>query len=132
MDISFDLASNHDFYSAIKSTVNVVGLIDGEVVGGYDIRTDQSSINSIGHIGYKVETKYRNKGIGTKLCEKAIQDARTRFSIKDIIICCQHDNIGSRRIIEKCGGKLVSSGMCHNHKHELLRFIISESIGVKL
>ncbi len=124
MNISFDDACNHGIPKC-EGTHGFVALVDGKVAGDFDIRTNQSSIDAIGHIGYEVKKEFRGRGIGTKLCEEALRQARTKFGISDVIICCASDNIHSRRIIEKCGGRFLSEKKCCTGAHMLLRFVIS-------
>lgn len=58
-----------------------------------------------GHIGYKIRPSQRRKGYGSLLCKLAIEKARQR-GIRDILITCDEDNTGSRKIIEANGGIL--------------------------
>ncbi len=59
-----------------------------------------------GHIGYRIRPSQRQKGYGKLLCKLGIEKARQR-GIGDILITCDEDNIGSRRIIEANGGVFV-------------------------
>ncbi len=62
----------------------------------------------LGDIGYSIEEEYRNYGYATealtllseKLCEEGIPD---------FWICVYKDNIGSIKVVEKNGGKLLKS-----------------------
>lgn len=58
-----------------------------------------------GHIGYGIRSSERNKGYATKLLELTLGKAR-ELGIKEVLITCNPDNIGSRRVAEKNGGKL--------------------------
>ena len=58
-----------------------------------------------GHIGYKIRPSERRKGYGKLICRLAIGEAR-KLGIGDILITCDDDNIGSRKIIEANGGQL--------------------------
>lgn len=83
-------------------------IVDGGVYGGeLDLR---HSLNDGlrrygGHIGYKIRPSQRRKGYGTLLCRLGIEEARKR-GIKDLLITCDDDNIGSRKVIEANGGRL--------------------------
>lgn len=58
-----------------------------------------------GHIGYKIRPSERRKGYGTLICRLGIEQARRR-NIRDILVTCDDDNIGSCKIIESNGGVL--------------------------
>ncbi len=58
-----------------------------------------------GHIGYTIVPSQRRQGYGTLICKLGIVEARAR-GIGDILITCDDDNIGSRKIIEANGGLL--------------------------
>ena len=83
-------------------------IVDGAAyVGELDLR---HSLNDAlrrygGHIGYKIRPSQRRKGYGTLLCRFGIEEARKR-GIRDILITCDDDNIGSQKIIEANGGLL--------------------------
>ena len=58
-----------------------------------------------GHIGYFVVPSERKKGYGTELLKYALIKAREK-GLEKVLITCDETNVGSRRIIEKCGGVL--------------------------
>lgn len=80
---------------------------DGEIVGRVSIRhhlTDQLAKIG-GHIGYVVVPAHRRKGYATALLKQGLTIARD-LGIEDVLLTCDADNIGSRKVIEKCGGEL--------------------------
>ena len=58
-----------------------------------------------GHIGYKIRPSYRRRGYGKLVCQLGIDQARL-LGIRDILITCDDNNIGSYKIIEANGGVL--------------------------
>lgn len=56
-----------------------------------------------GNIGYFVRPSMQKKGYGTKLLKFALLKAR-ELGLEKILITCDKDNVGSRRVIEKNGG----------------------------
>lgn len=58
-----------------------------------------------GHIGYDVRPSARRRGHGTAMLRAALP-LTAELGIDPALITCDHDNIGSRRIIEACGGVL--------------------------
>jgi predicted acetyltransferase len=86
-------------------------LIDNdEFVGHVNIRHKlNDQLEKIGgHIGYAIRPSKRKKGYGTKILESALSKAKERGFPK-VMVTCDTDNIASRKIIEKHGGKLIDS-----------------------
>lgn len=83
-------------------------LIDnGEFIGRVQIRhefTDQLFKHG-GHIGYYIRPTKRKMGYGTKILEMALVEAK-KLGFEKVMVSCNDDNIGSRKIIEANGGVL--------------------------
>jgi predicted acetyltransferase len=60
----------------------------------------------LGHIGYSVVPWKRGKGYATRALQLLIPDAR-REGLAFVELTTDADNVGSRRVIEANGGKLV-------------------------
>lgn len=58
-----------------------------------------------GHIGYDVRRSRRRQGHATAMLRAALPVARD-LGIESALVTCDHDNVASRRVIEKCGGAL--------------------------
>lgn len=58
-----------------------------------------------GHIGYFVVPDERKKGYGTELLKYVLIKAKEK-GLDKVLVTCDETNIGSRKIIEKCGGVL--------------------------
>jgi predicted acetyltransferase len=58
-----------------------------------------------GHIGYDVRPTARRRGHATAMLAAALPAAR-RLGIDSALITCEHDNVGSRAVIERNGGAL--------------------------
>jgi len=56
-----------------------------------------------GHIGYDIAPAHRMKGHGTAMLRAALPIA-AQLGVAKALITCDNDNIGSRKIIEACGG----------------------------
>jgi predicted acetyltransferase len=56
-----------------------------------------------GHIGYDVRPTARRRGHATAMLRAALPVA-AGLGISSALITCDHDNIGSRKVIEACGG----------------------------
>lgn len=58
-----------------------------------------------GHIGYDVRSSRRRRGHATAMLAAALPVAR-RLGIDSVLVTCDDDNLGSRRVIERNGGAL--------------------------
>jgi predicted acetyltransferase len=58
-----------------------------------------------GHIGYSVRESERRKGYGALMLKLALPEAR-KAGLDKVLITCNDENIGSRKIIEGAGGVL--------------------------
>lgn len=73
---------------------------NNELIGGIDV---VGYLEGVPVIGYNLSRKYWNKGIMTEACKRVIE---LLFSLnhEKIIIEAMVENIGSNRVIQKCGG----------------------------
>lgn len=83
----------------------LVGVVDGHVVGRLSIRHRLNEfLKRIGgHIGYGIIKSYRRQGYGTQMLQQALPICSS-LGIKKVLITCDIDNLGSQKVIERCGG----------------------------
>ncbi len=82
------------------------GVFDDErLIGGFNLRhvIKGDLINYGGNIGYLIIPSERGKGYGTKLLCLALEKAQI-LGIKNVLVSCGVDNVGSNRVIENNGG----------------------------
>lgn len=77
-----------------------------------------------GHIGYSVRPSERRKGYASQMLQLCLGKAR-ELDLKRVLITCDEDNIGSRRVIEKAGGKLENVVIEKDSDKRTLRFWIT-------
>lgn len=77
-----------------KSTGNTIGYVQ---------LFDHNSVHKKAEIGYFLMPTYWNKGIGTEITKAVISYAFMHLNVVRLQIACDPRNIGSARIIEKCG-----------------------------
>ncbi len=85
-------------------------LCDGEVAGMVNLRPEAETHPYLmrygGHIGYSVRPSMRNRGIGTRMLRDVLELCRNEYHLKRVLITCNEDNEGSRRVILNNGGVL--------------------------
>jgi predicted acetyltransferase len=93
---SFNLVDNQD---------NTIGLVQirHKPSNGIGVPAEYAS-----HIYYEINKNERKKGYGTIALTLALKEAN-KMGIKPIIVTCDKNNTGSKKIIEKNGGILIDS-----------------------
>ena len=109
----------------VANTFLIGVLDDGRIVGRISIRHELNEILFTlgGHIGYMVVPKCRRQGYGTRLLAEAIPVAH-KLKIDRILVTCDEDNIGSRKIIEANGGVYENTFSTPNMKQPKRRYWI--------
>ncbi len=74
---------------------------DGKMIGVIDFHSIR--YGDVGEIGYVINKKYWNQGYVTEACKKIIEVGFNSVGLRIIQISHHVDNIGSRKVIEKCG-----------------------------
>jgi predicted acetyltransferase len=89
--------------------VSTFWLIDdeGEYAGSTNVRhvLNDYLLDYGGHIGYTIRPSKRRRGHGREICRLALVEAK-KLGLDRVLITCDDDNVGSRRIIESNGGVL--------------------------
>ena len=86
-------------------------LIDhGEFVGRLNLRykLDADLLKFGGHIGYEVRPSRRKQGYGTYMLHLGLEKAKAA-GIHNVLVTCDENNIGSKKIIEYNGGQLENA-----------------------
>jgi predicted acetyltransferase len=86
--------------------VSTFWLVDGDdYVGSTNVRHELNAYlrDYGGHIGYTIRPSKRRMGYGTEICKLALEESK-RIGLKRVLITCDDDNVGSRKIIERNGG----------------------------
>ena len=86
----------------IKETNTLIGMVSIR----HNLNENLKKIG--GHIGYSIHPKYRHKGYGTKQLSMAL-DICKKMGIEKVLITCDENNIGSRKVILNNGGKFFDS-----------------------
>lgn len=97
-----DWVLSSTFFALCKDTGNIVGMIDIRHHIQHPFLSEYG-----GHIGYCVRPSERCKGYGTKMLELGLNYARM-LGLEKVMLGCYSDNVGSIKMIERCGGKLFA------------------------
>ena len=81
------------------------GLSENQLIGGIDV---VGYDNGIPVIGYNLSRTYRNHGYMTKACQCLLNYLFSQ-GYEQVRIDAVTENIGSNRVIRKCGGILVKT-----------------------
>ncbi len=78
---------------------------EGRLIGGIDV---VGYVDGVPVIGYNLSRAYWGRGIMTEACRRVL-DYLFSQGFETVRIDAMVENVGSRRVIEKCGGELVKT-----------------------
>ena len=78
---------------------------DGALIGGIDV---VGYLDGIPVIGYNLAKKYWNQGYMTEACRKLLEYLFSQ-GYTEVRIDAMVDNIGSNRVIQRCGGVFIGA-----------------------
>lgn len=99
---------------------------NNKLVGTIDLRHELNDnyFSRLGHVAYYIKPEERKKGCATKALSLALQKYKKQ-KIEKVLITCLEDNVASRKVIEKNGGKLEKSFYDDITKKYIQRFWIN-------
>ena len=79
---------------------------NNKLIGASNLRhyLTEEGLKLWGHIGYGIRPTERKKGLATKLLKLTMQEAK-KMNIDKVLLGAYVGNIGSWKVIEKCGGQ---------------------------
>lgn len=83
-----------------------VAEIDGRIAGRVSVRFELTDYLAElgGHIGYAVVPRFRRRGVACALLRRGL-DTLARLGVEYALVTCDDDNVASRGVIEKLGGR---------------------------
>lgn len=98
-----------------------------KLIGVINVRPDIENnyyLSTIGgNIGYEIRPSERNKGYGTKMLKLGLDECR-KFGLKQVLIVCLENNIGSKKVIENNRG-ILENKIVDNMGNIYLRYWIN-------
>lgn len=88
------------------------------------MRIRHQEVKCAGHIGYDISPDFRNRGFGFQILNLALEKA-IKIGIKEVILTCNIDNMGSKKIIEKNKGKLLGTIFDEEENEYLYKYSIT-------
>lgn len=88
----------------------LIGVVDGKIVGRVSIRHQLDEFLRVvgGHIGYGIVPSCRQRGYATEILRQSIPICSS-LGIDRVLLTCAVDNVGSQKVIERCGGIFEST-----------------------
>ncbi|HZU67854.1 MAG TPA: GNAT family N-acetyltransferase [Ktedonobacteraceae bacterium] len=76
-----------------------------------------------GHIGYEIRPSKRRRGYGSQILKLGLQKAK-ELGLYRVLLTCDENNIGSKKIIEKNGGQFENAIKSDDSPVKKLRYWI--------
>jgi len=110
----------------VPSTLYVLTDFKGYIYGAVSFRHELNSYleDFGGHIGYGIRKSEQKKGYGTLQLKLTLDLIKSKGYDK-VLVTCDEDNIGSKKVIEANGGRL--EGKIYKHDAYVLRYYIDLS-----
>ena len=123
-------------YGKVRENIYLAFDKTGRMVGIADLRLEENNFiaNFVGRIGYTVRPSERGKGYATEILKAVLEQAEA-LGMRNVLVTCNEDNVGSAKVIEKAGGKLVGivphPGFPNVKRYRFLTEAVDDSEGEK-
>ena len=102
-------------------------LIDNDTfIGRLNLRHHLNDylLHVAGHIGYEIRPTQRRRGYGIEILHLGLLEARA-IGLTHVLVTCDEDNVGSRRIIEHNDGIFENAVVVEGSSQHKLRYWIT-------
>ena len=110
----------HSTFWLVEDGTHVVG------VSNIRHRLTPSLLREGGHIGYGIRPSARGRGLGAEILHRSLQRAR-EIGIRDVLVTCGADNVGSAGVIRRNGGVLESEAFLPERNEIVQRYWIRDA-----
>ena len=99
---------------------------DNEFIGRLSLRYElnENLLRVGGNIGFEIRPSKRRQDYGTEILRLGLEKAR-ELGLRRVLVTCDEDNIGSKKIIEHNGGKLENAIETEGDPVKKLRYWIN-------
>lgn len=73
-----------------------------KIVGRANLKSIDSTSSSA-EVGYRIDQQLCGQGLATLALKRLIQEARERWVLKQLVAYVFKENVGSRKVLERCG-----------------------------
>ena len=75
------------------------------IVGRANLKSIDSSTGSA-EVGYRIDQRVCGQGLATRALRHLIQQAQVRWGLAQLVAYAYKENLGSRKVLDRCGFKL--------------------------
>lgn len=102
--LSFIVFAGNEFKNQTSIIWGIELIEEKKMIGTIDLRGFKNG-HRCGEIGYVINKKYWNKGFVTEAMKSVIKYGFEQLNLNRIESHCEHENMGSWKVMEKCGLK---------------------------
>jgi RimJ/RimL family protein N-acetyltransferase len=96
----YERYAGYGFWAAIEKST-------GDFLGWFHFRPEHGGSAEEAELGYRIRKSAWNKGYATEASRALIRTGFTNFGVQRVVASTAIDNLGSRRVMEKSGLRLV-------------------------
>jgi ribosomal-protein-alanine N-acetyltransferase len=93
------------------------------IVGRANLKSIDSPTRSA-EVGYRVGRRACGQGLATLALKHLIQEARMRWELTQLVAYVYKENVGSRKVLDRCGF-LLEQPSCNDQTESECRFVLS-------
>ncbi|MGF6554197.1 ribosomal-protein-alanine N-acetyltransferase [Pseudomonas sp. S30_BP2TU TE3576] len=93
------------------------------IVGRANLKSIDSSTRS-SEVGYRIDQRVCGQGLATLALRHLIEVAQSRWELTQLVAYAYKENLGSRKVLERCGF-LFEESTCNDKAADECRFVLS-------
>jgi ribosomal-protein-alanine N-acetyltransferase len=95
----------------------------GKIVGRANLKGIRSS-SGVAEVGYRIARNACGQGLATLALTRLIQEAQVRWGLKQLIAYAYEENVGSRKVLGRCGF-VLDQPACSGSAGSECRFVLA-------